>query len=98
MNKPLPLTDHVEIANELSIVQHGMTKVFRLLCHQADKYGTDKTNMNSFIDQWDRVNHELTELKHQLDCDFHLQINDDEYDALGNIYYHLDNRYKNLNK
>ena len=50
------------------------------------------------IRMWHEMDDQFSDMKNQLDSDFHSAIHDDEHKYLGNIYYNLDKRYNDLSK
>ena len=94
-DKQLTLNEHKEVADDLAIAFHHLTKAFNKCQEHYPK-------SHSLIETFFRVhpgnmNSTFCTLKSQLDDEYHKLITDTEFQENGHIYYNLEERYKKLN-
>jgi len=75
-----------------------MRDLLHVIHNSKKDMASDINNIDMLIRMWHEMDDQFSDMKNQLDSDFHSAIHDDEHKYLGNIYYNLDKRYNDLSK
>jgi len=93
--KTMPLEEHLKTADDLAIAAHHLTRAFM----RSQKYFYKTSRLMKYMFKFlsnSLVHGPWSVVKSELDDDYHKVISDEEFAEHGHIYYHLEQRYKEL--
>ena len=90
----MTLEEHMEIADDLAIATHYLSKIFsKCQEHYPKSHKLMKLLYRVLPDVMSGV---FTQIKGELDEEYHKLVNDEQFKQYGHIYYNLDERYKKI--
>ncbi len=93
-DKKMTLEEHMETADDLAIATHHLTKIFfKCQEHYPNTYRLMKLLYKVLPDTLNGI---FTQIKSELDSEYHKIINDEQFKQYGHIYYNLEERYKKI--
>ena len=95
-SKEMPLAEHMKTADDLAVATHHLTKIF----FRCQEYYPKSSRLIKLLSRVlpGTLNGVFTQIKSELDTEYHKLITDAAFDEYGHIYYNLEERYNAMGK
>ncbi len=93
---PMDLETHLAVANDIAIAAYHIDKAFEVCQKHFGK--SSRVIQALWAIKPGNVNGKFTQVKGELDAEYHKIATDADFDAHGHIYYNLQERYEKLKK
>lgn len=93
-DKRMSTEEHLQTADDLAIALHHLGLVF----HRCQEHFPKTSRLMRLLQKVAPgfLNGIFTQIKSELDSDYHRTITDEEFKRLGHIYYNLEARFKSI--